>query len=649
MNKYIIIAIILFFIPFESSAQKQNFTAADSLLKLAAAQNEPSIKADIYLELNKKYIVSGDNKNGLVYAQKALELSEKSNKQLEVGKALNALGNTYRELQDNSKSLENYQKALNIFQQINDKKYQMRALANIGYFYNYNFFNYPKALEYYQKALELENDNEDIEMRAKLFSLIGDLYKNIGNQEKALEYLANSLKIAKRNNLKSLTSNNLSSLGNYYLNMRDSAKTLYCYREGIEIKRELGDEDGIGSDYANLAALYSSFSDYRTALNYHKKSFDIAKKNNSVGLEMLYYKDVGMLIAIAPDSILKTIGINSNHRNQSVIEYELKALHRAEDIGIKDQIKTILEIISVIYEKNGDINNAHEYYKRFITLRDSIEGAKTQSDIARKDMLYEFDKKETIAKAEQEKKDMQERNIRNSMATGLVGAIIFLFVVFRQRNRISKARKRSDELLLNILPEEVAEELKSKGSAEAKLFDEVTVLFTDFVNFTKTSEQLTPKQLVQELNECFTAFDNIIEINGLEKIKTIGDAYLAVCGLPNANTQHAQKVIKAAFDMRDFMIERSKTKSTFGIRIGIHTGSVVAGIVGIKKFAYDIWGDTVNTAARMEQNSEAGKVNISEATYQLVKNDFECKHRGKIGAKGKGDVDMYFVETAKTM
>ena len=213
---------------------------------------------------------------------------------------------------------------------------------------------------------------------------------------------------------------------------------------------------------------------------------------------------------------------------------------------------------------------------------------------------------------------------------------------------ITNENKRSEELLLNILPHKVAEELKEKGETEAKQFDNVTVLFTDFVDFTGISEKLSPKELVAEIHLCFTVIDIIVEHNGLEKIKTIGDAYLAVCGLPNEDPDHAGKVVKAAKDILHFMNEH---KNVLGdkvglkdIRIGIHSGGVVAGIVGIKKFAYDIWGDTVNTAARMEQSSEPGKINISSATYELVKDEFNCIHRGKINAKNKGEIDMYFVD-----
>jgi class 3 adenylate cyclase len=211
----------------------------------------------------------------------------------------------------------------------------------------------------------------------------------------------------------------------------------------------------------------------------------------------------------------------------------------------------------------------------------------------------------------------------------------------KEQNKIIKQEKdKSDNLLLNILPEEVANELKQKGSAEAKLFNQVTVLFTDFVNFTGISEQLSPKELVAQINDNFSAIDRIIEKHGLEKIKTIGDAYLAVCGLPHEVENHAERTIKAAKEIIEYT-ETSQSK--FKIRIGIHTGSVVAGIVGIKKFAYDIWGDAVNFAARMEQNSLSGKINISQTTYNLVKDEFDFEYRGKIMAKGKGEIDMYFV------
>jgi len=216
--------------------------------------------------------------------------------------------------------------------------------------------------------------------------------------------------------------------------------------------------------------------------------------------------------------------------------------------------------------------------------------------------------------------------------------------VLVRTKEIAEEKKRSDDLLLNILPSEVAEELKLNGHSKAHRYEEVSVLFTDFVNFTKISEQLGVEELLKELNINFTAFDKIMEKHGLEKIKTIGDAYLAVCGVPAANENHAKNTVNAALEILEF-VQKRKQEVPYGldIRIGINSGSLIAGIIGVKKFAYDIWGDTVNIAARMEQNSEAGKINISETTHQLVKDEFLCSYRGKIDAKGKGEMDMYFV------
>jgi class 3 adenylate cyclase len=217
--------------------------------------------------------------------------------------------------------------------------------------------------------------------------------------------------------------------------------------------------------------------------------------------------------------------------------------------------------------------------------------------------------------------------------------------------QLTAEKERSDKLLLNILPAEVADELKASGEAEAKLINEVTVLFTDFKGFTAMSEQLSPQELVRDIHECFSAFDRIMEKHGIEKIKTIGDSYMAAGGLPTPNSTHAMDVVKAALEILEFIEKGKKHRQDqvlpyFEIRIGIHTGPVVAGIVGVKKFAYDIWGDTVNTASRMESSGEVGQVNISETTFALVKDGpgLTFTARGKVQAKGKGEMEMYFVQ-----
>lgn len=279
--------------------------------------------------------------------------------------------------------------------------------------------------------------------------------------------------------------------------------------------------------------------------------------------------------------------------------------------------------------------------------------------------MKESDRLKQKAEAEKQKAEAEAQRARsNQFLILLIGGgvvLIISVVAFVQKfnsNRklnsknkeIELERQKSDTLLLNILPEETAQELKETGYAQPHSYDLVTVMFTDFKGFTQISEKLSPEELVKKLEYCFTEFDNICERNNLEKIKTIGDAYMCAGGIPVANTSNPKDAVKAGLEMQQFMKEWKAHQEKIGepafeLRLGIHTGSVVAGVIGKNKFAYDIWGDAVNLAARMESSGEVGKVNISETTYKHVKNDFECKHRGKITAKNKGEIDMYFVES----
>jgi len=252
----------------------------------------------------------------------------------------------------------------------------------------------------------------------------------------------------------------------------------------------------------------------------------------------------------------------------------------------------------------------------------------------------------------------KKNQIRNMLAGGgllllLLAGGIYSRLQYSRRTRaiIEEEKDRSNNLLLNILPADIAEELKIHGKAEARDFDMVSILFTDFKGFTNASAKLSASDLVREINACFEAFDGIMEKYNIEKIKTIGDAYMAAGGLPVPSHDSAKNTILAALEMQSFISKRKAEldalgQPSFEMRSGVHIGPVVAGIVGVKKFQYDIWGDTVNTASRMESSGEVGRVNISQATYEVLKDDpdFNFENRGKIEAKGKGEIAMYFVE-----
>ncbi len=217
---------------------------------------------------------------------------------------------------------------------------------------------------------------------------------------------------------------------------------------------------------------------------------------------------------------------------------------------------------------------------------------------------------------------------------------------------LQEQKKRSDELLLNMLPAEIVEELQTKGAATPRVYRSASVLFADIKNFTQWAETLSPNELIDTLQQLFSEFDDVLAANYIEKIKTIGDAYMCAGGLPMKNNSHPFNIVLAAFGLQQAIARLDELRASKGgepwlLRIGIHTGTVVTGVVGKTRTIYDMWGDTVNIANRLESASEPGRINISAATYEIIKDYFECEYRGKIAAKHKGEIDMYFVNRLK--
>ena len=344
-----------------------------------------------------------------------------------------------------------------------------------------------------------------------------------------------------------------------------------------------------------------------------------------------------------------------------------------EQIDENDVVKRdASRILSEAYKALNEPGKALEWTELAHQWEDSVEYKQQADDAIRVELTREMTTRilrDSLAHAQEtyaaelagQQRLSTEQNRRNILLITAAAILVLSFLLWRRllftrqaKRAIEKEHARSEELLLNILPSEVAEELKAKGHAEAKHFEQVTILFTDFKGFTEASERMSPQELVEELNSCFKAFDHIVTGRGIEKIKTIGDAYMCAGGLPVPSSSTPAGVVHAALEMQAFMIARKKERDAarmpfFEMRVGMHTGPVVAGIVGVKKFAYDIWGDTVNTASRMESSGEVGQVNISESTYALVKNEpgFSFMPRGKVQAKGKGEMEMYFVHKAQ--
>ena len=251
--------------------------------------------------------------------------------------------------------------------------------------------------------------------------------------------------------------------------------------------------------------------------------------------------------------------------------------------------------------------------------------------------------------ADNERKTREVLDAQSALIEGLQRSEHELEQKVSLRTReLQHERIRTKELLHNILPVEIAEELSVTGSARPARHESVTILFTDFIGFTQAVSTMPADRMVAELNDIFAAFDDISDECGVEKIKTIGDAYMAAAGLPKSCSDHAQRCVRAGLRMIGYLENRNRTAAfKWLLRVGVHSGPVVAGVVGKRKYAFDIWGDTVNVASRMESSGEIGRVNISAYTYDLIREEFDCEYRGKVDAKGKGQIDMYFVKGAR--
>ncbi|MEO6831063.1 MAG: adenylate/guanylate cyclase domain-containing protein [Chitinophagaceae bacterium] len=550
---------------------------------------------------------------GLVYAQKALDLSRKIKWKMGIGRAYNDFGNNYLNQGMYPEALEALFKSLNLSEEIADKKVIAKSTCNIGIIYYYQG-NYENAIQY--QTLSLKS------------------YREIGSSDGAFFTLGN--------------------LGSIYYAQKKYKEALKYMEQAMKIAVAQNDDRGVMMQLTNMASVYSDSGDTKTALMYYLRSLNLAKAQKDIQMTAIAEGNIGdNYLQMAIDSTQKYSSAEREQFLYLAVDYLKKGIIGCKEVNYNNGLLDFSKTLSKVYALQGNYQKALELFQQFTAAKDStfsIANTEKMAHLETKRAIQLKDKDIKIAQLEVAK----ERNKRGFFLAGIAFLLGLLILVFRNYSKqrksnylIQKEKKKSDDLLLNILPLEVADELKATGTSRAKHYDNVSVLFTDFVDFTGMAESLSPEQLVAELHECFSAFDQIIERHGLEKIKTIGDAYMAVSGLPVADEMHACQAVQAAIEILEFVEARRNNPVTakpgFRIRMGINSGSVVAGIVGEKKFAFDIWGDTVNIAARMEQHGEAGKINISETTYRFVKNNFYCHSRGMIEAKHKGAVAMYFV------
>ena len=505
-----------------------------------------------------------------------------------------------------------------------------------------------RSMQYAYKAEQHYLSRGDSAMLLNLHNSMGNNLKRQGAWEQAIGYYRPNVRAAERYGQPEVQAYAYMNLGECYLALDRLDSALH----NEELAEALMARIGLpyqGGPFTRLGYIHARLGHREKALGYFRKAVakTMAQQGASRELPNAY-------VGLAAEYM-------AQGRSDSAIHYAKEAYGLAVRIPVILEQETSAALLAACYAQRGQLDSAFRYQKILSEVKDSIEASarlidartlSAQVEAASDSLKNAAQRAQDRLVAEQEVQ--RQRTQRNVLLGFGAFGLLFAVVDLRRRRRIKQELARSEALLLNILPEEVANELKAKGHADAKHFDNVTILFTDFMGFTEASERLSPQELVEELNTCFKAFDNIITARGIEKIKTIGDAYMCAGGLPVPASSTPAGVVQAALEMQAFMVARKKELDAQGLpgfemRVGIHTGPVVAGIVGVKKFAYDIWGDTVNTASRMESSGEVGQVNISEATYSLVKEQagslFDFTPRGKVQAKGKGEMEMYFVRS----
>jgi len=640
--RYLLLSIFLIF---SSCCFAQN-SKIDSIKKVISAAKVDSLKVNSLISLSKEFL-SISPQETINYAITARDLAQKADFKSGLAYAYKNIGIAYFTLGNYVGSLENYNHSLAVFDSLKDKSGVANILSNEGAVY-FNQGDDEKALELYLKALQVsEAISDTLRMLTALQNIGAVYYHKPSTRDQALGYYLRALPMSEslKNNdaIGTITVN----IGELYLLKENYDSALVYFQKSMAAYK--GSEN-IPYTLNDIGKVYQKRKDFQTAIKYHQEAFDISEKLNSK-------VDMGQSL----------LGLGDTYMGQGDVEEAIDYYNRSETIlkeisSANYDLESAYKGLAAAYSSKSDFKNAFKYETLFTGVKDSLYNLDIAKKLSSLQFNFDIQKKQSqidLLKKDQVLQDLdlkKQKLAKNALMIGL-GLLFFIAVILYRNywqkiktNRILDSQKiKIENLLLNILPAEVADELQKNGSATPRYYEMASVLFTDFKGFTQLSENLTPQEVISELDIFFMAFDDIVEKNGLEKIKTIGDSYMCAGGIPTANNSHPFNIVKAGLEMQDFILKRNaeRTKRNlpeWHIRVGINTGQLVAGVVGKKKYAYDIWGSTVNVASRMESNGEAGRVNISAATYELIKDKYDCTHRGKIFAKNIGEIDMYFVE-----
>jgi class 3 adenylate cyclase len=602
--------------------------------------------------------IRGNIPAAIAHYQKALALRQALGDLKGVAALHNNLGNAYERSGRFDEALAAHRESLRIVEQLRDNTRSARAHLNIGGVYEAMGI-YPEAYEQINAARLIFEEQRDTFGLAKTYTLLGHIRFELEMKSESRRWYEAALRLREQLGDEADIADALSDLANVLDEMGNRDSSLVAvplYQRALAIRRQLDDQPGIAALYNNLGVAHKHLGQFERGMEFLRKAMEVYRKIDDQPGLMTVYNSMG--------------DIQFGLQNQpEALQYTQRYFDIAQQIGDGKFIQKAYKDFAKIYAAMGDYAKAYAYRVKYDELRyERLDEVRTK-EFERKEVLFSEGRRQREIERQQSQLALRDaelarsRTFRNALLGGAVLLALLVALLFN-RNRIrarsnrelaaknraiQRERERADKLLKNILPEATAEELKLHNRVQPVRYESVTVMFTDFKGFTQIAESLSPEELIGELDACFRLFDEVVEQFGLEKIKTLGDAYMCAGGLPIPNDTHAVDTVRAALEMQQrleaLMAQpERKGKPHFEMRVGIHTGPVVAGIVGSHKFAYDIWGDTVNTAARLEQGSEPGKINISADTHALVQQQFRCHFRGKITAKNKGEIAMYFVD-----
>jgi class 3 adenylate cyclase/tetratricopeptide (TPR) repeat protein len=563
-------------------------------------------------------------------AREALSIAERSGFQRGIADGLLQIGRSMHVRSRYAESMDYTLQARQISEEIRDTAGIASAFHASANTY-LDQANYDEALRSYLLALAMREKLNDRRGMSTTLNNLGILYKQQGKLEQALHYYEQALVINEQDGVASGTASALNNIGLLYQQQKRYEEAKNFLKRSLAIEEKIGRKQGIALSINNLGVLYGLEGKHDSAMLYLRRALAMKRENNE------------------QQSIAQTLNETSlvQYRMRdyaSAIVSASEALTIAQKINAKADIKLSAEHLAAAHKAQGDFQNALRYQELATQYRDSVFSEEKERQMSQMETKYQVSKKQVENEALRRDNTSQKRFIVLVVAACVVAVAFLAFFIYSnsQKKRINaelqeqqrlleeqsmeieiansalqEANEQSERLLLNIFPTAIAERLRAGETKIAERFENVSVLFADIAGFTPLAQKLEPVVLVAVLDEIFSAFDVIAERFGLEKIKTIGDSYMLVAGVPNPRADHAEAIAMAALaiqsqiTLKGDILRQMNTK--LQMRVGVHTGEVVAGVIGTKKFAYDLWGDTVNIAHRMESHGVGGKIHVSEA------------------------------------